>query len=150
MTFRELMRYLERRLGYHQVPLNPSATGLRDLIESSPVHPALLEEVVRAIHRGNRCRGLDDPVERLATLEAFGPVRLKWLRAAGTDVDTHRLLETLCEVLDEAFDRETHPTSLPPGADRRARAPTSPPPRAAAQIVALDAYRRRRSLKFGC
>ncbi len=142
MTFRQLMQYLERRLGYHQLPLNPAATGLRDLIESSPVHPELVSQLVHAIYRENRCRGLDDPVGRLATLEALGPIRLKWLRAAGTDIDTHHLLETLCEVLDEAFDDEKE-TALPSAA-------VGGRPRAAAEVIALDPHRRRRRhLKFG-
>lgn len=137
MTYRELMRYLERRLGYHQVPLNPAASGMKDLFESSPVHPELMTELARAIYTANRCRRLDDRVERLATLEALGPIRLKRLRAVSTDVDTHGLLEALCEVLSDAFGEETEPT--PP------RPALAPP---CAEIIPLEPYRRRRRLKY--
>lgn len=137
MTYRELMRYLERRLGYHQVPLNPAASGMKDLFESSPVHPELMTELARAIYTANRCRRLDDGVERLATLEALGPIRLKRLRAASTDVDTHGLLEALCEALSEAFGEEPEP----------APRPTPAPP--SAEIIPLEPYRRRRRLKYG-
>ncbi len=130
------MRYLERRLGYHQVPLNPAAAGIKDLFESSPVHPELMTELARAILAQNRCRRLDDPVERLATLDALGPVRLKRLRAAGTDVDTYGLLEALCEALNEAFEKEAEP------------APRATVALSTAEVIPLEPYRRRRRLKF--
>ena len=134
MNFQGLMLKLEERLGYHQVPLNPRATSLKDLFEGGPLHHELMTRLVRAIYGENACRRLTDPVEREKTLAALGPLRLEFLRAASTDVDLHRLIEELCVVLAEAFG-ETRPI------------PTKAPRGAAAQVIPLDRFRPRRGLK---
>lgn len=134
MTFKELLEYLEERLGYHQMPLNPAATGIKDVFECSPVHPDLMVSVVRAIYAENGCRSLHDKVERLVTLDALGPIRLARLRAASTDVDEHSLIEELCVILNEAFTEDAEPP-------QRAPAP------AAAEIIPLAPYLRQRRFK---
>jgi len=103
MTFMELWTRLEDRLGYHQAPVNPRATGLRDLFECSPLHPELMTRLARDIYARNSCRGLTDAVRRTETLDALGPIRREFLRAAGADVDVHRLLEDLCVIVSDAF-----------------------------------------------
>lgn len=134
MTFKELLEYLEERLGYHQMPLNPAATGIKDVFECSPVHPDLMVSVVHAIYAENGCRSLHDKVERLVTLDALGPIRLARLRAASTDVDEHSLIEELCVILNEAFTEDAEPP-------QRAPAP------AAAEIIPLAPYLRQRRFK---
>jgi hypothetical protein len=103
MNFRELLELLARRIGHHQIPLNPAATELRGLIDSGAVHYELITQIATAIYTGNRCRHLKDAVTQDATFEALEPIRLAVLRAPGTDVDTHSLLETICVEVAHAF-----------------------------------------------
>lgn len=103
MSFRELIELLAKRIGHHQIPLNPKATELRGLIDSGAVHYELITQIVTAIYTGNRCRRLSDPVTQDATFEALEPIRLAVLRAPGTDVDVHGLLETICAEVAQAF-----------------------------------------------
>jgi hypothetical protein len=103
MNFRELVEWLSKRIGHHQIPLNPAATELRGLIDSGAVHYELITQIATAIYTGNRCRHLKDAVTQDATFEALEPIRLAVLRAPGTDVDTHGLLETICTEVAHAF-----------------------------------------------
>jgi hypothetical protein len=112
MTFRELIERLARRIGHHQIPLNPAATELRGLIESGAVHYELVTQIATAIYTANRCRRLNDPVTQDATFEALEPIRLAVLRAPGTDVDVHGLMETVCAEVAHAFG-VTAPTDGP-------------------------------------
>jgi hypothetical protein len=136
MRFRELIRRLEERLGYHQLPLNTAARGLRDLFDGGPLHHELMTQLVRAIYRHNACQRLDDPVQRLETFRALEPIRLQALRAPSTDIDAYRLLEELCAALDQIF-AEVEAAERP--------APTAPS--RLAKVVPLAAFRHRRYLK---
>jgi len=103
MTFRELIERLAKRIGSHQLPLNPAASELRGLIDSGAIHYELVTQIVTAVYTGNRCRRLTDPVTRDATFEALEPIRLAVLRAPGTDVDVHGLMEAICTEVARAF-----------------------------------------------
>jgi hypothetical protein len=119
MTFHELIEQLARRIGHHQVPLNPAASELRGFIDSGAVHYELITQIVTALYTGNRCRKLNDPVTQDASFEALEPIRLAVLRAPGTDVDVHGLMETICMEIAHAFGVTT-PTdapTTPPGAE---------------------------------
>lgn len=137
MTFQELLIELEHRLGYHQLPVNAFARGIKDVFESSPVHQELMTQLVRAIYAENRCRRLTDPVTRDRTFAAFAPIRLATLRSPKCDVDTHRLLEELCIAFEQVF-RFDEPRINP------MRATPSTP---SAHIVGFDIFQRRRLLK---
>jgi len=134
MTFLELLKELEARLGYHQIPLNAGATSLKNLFESIPLHHDFMRRLAQAIYSANRCRTLRDAVEREATFEAFAPLRLEALRGERTDVDLVRMIEELCVALDQIFG---------PVAPARARRKLSVP----AQVIDLARFRRRRWLK---
>ena len=103
MTFRELIEQLAKRIGLHQLPVNTAATELRGFIDSGAVHYELVTQVVTAIYTGNRCRRLNDPVTQDASFEALEPIRLAVLRAPGTDVDVHGLMESICTEVAHAF-----------------------------------------------
>ncbi len=107
MNFRELIETLSRRIGQHQIPLKPGVTELRGLIDSGAVHYELITQIATAIYTGNRCRRLTDPVQPDATFEALEPIRLAVLRSPRTDVDAHRLMETLCSEVALAFGIKT-------------------------------------------
>lgn len=112
MTFRDLVEQLAKRIGSHQLPINPAATELRGLIDSGAVHYELITQIVTALYTGNRCRKLNDPVTQDASFDALEPIRLAVLRATGTDVDVHGLMETICTEVAHAFG-VTAPTDEP-------------------------------------
>lgn len=131
MTFLELFKALESDLGYHQVPLNHAATGLKDLFDSSPLHHDFMKRLAQTIYTANACRRVTDPVDRAATFEAVGPLRGEVLRSERTDVDLFHVLEELCVALDRSFGV--------------APAVREPPKRVQlAQVIELAPFRRRR------
>jgi hypothetical protein len=107
MSFHELIELMAKRIGHHQIPLNPAATELRGLIDSGAVHYELITQIATAIYTGNRCRHIKDAVTQDASFEALEPIRLAVLRAPGTDVDVHGLMESICTEVAHAFDVAT-------------------------------------------
>ncbi|MFQ5756586.1 MAG: hypothetical protein ACE5H7_10900 [Acidiferrobacterales bacterium] len=136
MNFKELVQILEERIGYHQIPINPAATGPKDLFECCALHHELMTELVRAIYDANHCHKLTDPVNRQKTFKALSPIRLKILRSRNTDIDVFHLIENLCTAVDQAFSNREgcgYPT-------RRRRAPAA----RKAEVFVLDNFRYRR------
>jgi hypothetical protein len=135
MNFKELLAQLEERLGYHQFPVNPAATNIKNIFEGSPLHHDMMTGLARAIYVANACRCLTDPVSLDKTLSALTPIRLEALRSAKTDVDLYRLLDELGAVLNEIF------------VDTKAPIKSIAPIQRTAEIILLSAYRRQRFLK---
>jgi hypothetical protein len=103
MTYIELLQALEQRLGYQHLPLNPHASNMKNLFDSTPVHHELMQRLVQALFRNNECRLLTDAVACNVCFEAVGMVRQETLKTATTDVDAYRLLDDLSEALIEIF-----------------------------------------------
>jgi len=103
LTFAQFVRHLERRLGHHQLPLNPSAAGIQDLFETCAVHHELMTRLVREIYKKNKCERLSDAITRSSTFDAVAPIRLEILRAPHTDIDLFNLMEDLCAAINTAF-----------------------------------------------
>jgi hypothetical protein len=137
MNFKELLAQLEERLGYHQFPVNPAATNIKNVFEGSPLHHDMMTGLARAIYVANACRRLTDPVNLDKTLQAFAPIRQEALRAARTDVDLYRVLDDLGAALNEIFAEA--PAAI--------KAPVAPPARRSAIIIPLAPYRQQRRLK---
>lgn len=140
MKFLELLQKLEAQLGYHHVPLSPTARTLKDLFECSPIHPELIVRLAQAIHAQNGCRNLNDPVYRHATFDAFAPIRMQALNAKHTDIDTYRLIDELASAIERAFRAPDEMSE---------RAALIAPPRKSAEIIPLAPFRRSRNLKIG-
>ncbi len=134
MNFKELVKQLRDRVGYHQIPMNPDATTTRDLFESCPVHHELIKELMQAIYKANGCRKLADTVRRFETFSALEPIRLQVLRSGKTDVDQVALIEELCGAIDLAF------VESEPQDDR----PPSSPGERSAEVISLERFRYRR------
>lgn len=136
MNFKELLAQLEEHLGYHQFPVNPAATNIKNVFEGSPLHHDLMTGLARAIYVANACSRLTDPVNLDKTLQALTPIRQEALRAAAADVDLYRLLDELGVALNEIF------------AENKAAVKSSAPQgRRTAEIIPLASYRRQRRLK---
>ncbi len=136
MNFKELLAQLEEHLGYHQFPVNPAATNIKNVFEGSPLHHDLMTGLARAIYVANACRRLTDPVTLDKALQALAPIRQESLRSAGTDVDLYRLLDDLGVALNEIFAEH-----------KAAVKPSAPEGRRTAEIIPLEPYRRQRRLK---
>ncbi len=103
MNYYQLLQHLEERLGYHQLPLNPAATGLRDIFDGTPLHHDWITQFVRAVYADNRCQRLTDPVTLADTFKALAVLRQQALKASATDVDLRALVEETGEAVNAAF-----------------------------------------------
>jgi hypothetical protein len=133
MNFYQLLQQLEDRLGYHQLPLSPGATGIRDIFDGTPLHHDWMVQLVRAIYAENGCRNLTDPVQRPQTFKALAVLRQQALRASATDIELRTLVEEIGEILNEIF-TELAVKAAPV-------APTDAP--ASADIISFESARRR-------
>lgn len=137
MTFLQLMQLLERRLGYHQLPVNADAVHVRDIFESCAVHHDLATRLLREIYRANRCQRTGDLVERDASIAAILPIRAEVLKAPHTDVDMFRFLETFCEAMDNLL----QPALLE---DKRTVTPPAP---GGSNVIPFERFRQRLKMK---
>ncbi len=113
MNFYQLLQHFEERLGYHQLPLNPGATGLRDLFEGTPLHHDWMTQFVRAVYSDNRCQRLTDPVTLAETFKALAMLRQQALKASATDVDLRTLVEEVGEAVNAIFADNATATTQP-------------------------------------
>ncbi len=113
MNFYQLMQHLEERLGYHQLPLNPGATNLRDLFEGTPLHHDWMTQFARAVYAENRCQRLTDAVTLAETFKALAVLRQQALKASATDVDLRALVEEVGEAVNAAFVDNAAATTQP-------------------------------------
>lgn len=133
MNFYQLLQQLEDRLGYHQLPLSPGATGIRDIFDGTPLHHDWMVQLVRAMYAENGCRNLTDPVQRAQTFKALAVLRQQALRASATDIELRTLVEEIGEMLNEIFTEVSIKTT--PAA--------SPEIPASADIISFESARRR-------
>jgi hypothetical protein len=139
LTFAQFVRHLERRLGHHQLPLNPSATGIQDLFESCALHHELMMRLVQEIYKKNKCEKLSDTVTRSATFDAVAPIRLEILRGPHTDIDLYNLMEDLCAAINAAFGGDpTRPQS------KKTPIPSHGVAQDTQRVVELSRFRRRK------
>lgn len=134
MSYVGLMQYLEARLGHHQLPLDPGARDLRDLLASCALHHEVARELLHAIFKQNRCNKLTDDVERNATIDAIVPIRLKILKSETTDLDLFHFIEAWCAAVTGYFDDQALPQQTQ--ADIAEKKPT--------EVVSFTAFRSRR------
>lgn len=140
MNFKDLMQQLETRLGYHQIPLNPAARGIKNIFENSPLHHDLVTRLVKAIFSENKCQRLEDAVARDATFRALSPIRLEALRSNSTDIDLFRLVDDLCLEVERIFaiEPEVQGTEIALSAVRA---------KPSAEIIPLEPFLRERRFK---
>ena len=131
-SFRALMQHLEQSLGSCQVPLRPTATGLKDLFESVPLHSEVLRHICKDIYEQNRCRSLDDPIRAAETYAALAPIRLRVLHSARTDIDLFHFVEQLCAKVTQLL-----------GAEEGVESPKAEAASAIGQIVRPAAFRKK-------
>ncbi len=138
MNFKELLAQLEEHLGYHQFPVNPAATNIKDIFESAPLHHDLITRLIRAVYVSNSCHRLTDIVRKEKTLQALTVVRQEILRSAKTDVDVYRLVDDLGTALNGIF---TEDKNYEKPLTMDLKKPHT------AEIIQLSAYRRQKRLK---
>lgn len=136
MTFKQLIEYLENRLGYHQMPVDPHAQGLHDLFESCPLHDRLTKQLARGIFKRNKCQRLSDLVYQGKTESVLQEIRNSVHREEHTDIDRFNFIEDYCQAVHEFF---TASNALE-NKKKTSSADTS----ISAQIIDFDRYRLRK------
>lgn len=112
MTFRRLIRYLEKHIGNHQIPTRRNAHEIREFLRPDGVHHDLVKDVVRRIYKTNNCGHLDAVVRRPATLGPLAEIRLEIMHSPRTDIDQYRFIEELYARATKFFD-EHDPDASP-------------------------------------
>ncbi len=128
MTYRELVIWLENRLGTCHLMVNRSAKEPADLLQATGLHDRLVRELLQAVYKANRCYHIRALVSAECTLAALQPVREKVLDQPAPDLSTVRFLDTIDTAVREAFAVPTPSPAQPTGG--------------ASQVIALPRWRR--------
>ena len=75
--FRNYFEQLEEHLGALLVPIQPRATGPRQIVTAEALHADLARRAAVEVYRENQCRGMESPVRLFPTLDALGRLRFK-------------------------------------------------------------------------
>ena len=103
MTFRELAIWLENQLGTCHLLVNRTAKEPADLLLATGLHDRLVNELMRAVYKSNRCYHIRAAILAGPTLAALQPVREKVLDQPTTDLSTVRFLDALDVAVRAAF-----------------------------------------------
>ena len=75
--FRNYFEQLEAHLGALLVPIQPRATGPRQIVTAEALHADLARRAAIEVYRENKCLGMESPVRLFPTLDALGRLRFK-------------------------------------------------------------------------
>ncbi len=128
MTFRELAIWLEIQLGTCHLLVNRTAKEPADLLLATGLHDRLVNELMRAVYKSNRCYHIRAAILAGPTLAALQPVREKTLDQPTTDLSTVRFLDSIDVAVRAAF-------GLSPARSLR-------PDTKTAQVIPLPGWRR--------
>ncbi len=122
VTFRHLIRRLADEIGRHHIPVRTGAKDIHEFIGPDSIHHELVNDLVRAVYKANRCGYLDAPVHAAETFNALGQIRGHWSQSGRADVDQINLIDdigwTVRELLDsgaKAANRDVR--TVAPGAE---------------------------------
>jgi len=103
MTFRELAIWLENQLGTCHLLVNRTAKEPADLLLATGLHDRLVNELMRAVYKSNRCYHIRAAIQAGPTLAALQPIREKILDQPTTDLSTARFLDAVDGAVRAAF-----------------------------------------------
>ena len=95
--FRNYFEQLEEHLGVLHVPIQPRATGPRQIVTAEALHADLARRAAIEVYRENKCLGMESPVRLFPTLDALGRLRFKAEDSNTTDQASVEFLESLGE-----------------------------------------------------
>ena len=95
--FRNYFEQLEVHLGALLIPIQPRATGPRQIVTAEALHADLARKAAVEIYRENQCRGMESPVRLFPTLDALGRLRFKAEDSNNTERASVEFLESLGE-----------------------------------------------------
>ena len=95
--FRNYFEQLEEHLGALLVPIQPRATGPRQIVTAEALHADLARRAAVEVYRENQCRGMESPVLLFPTLDALGRLHFKAENSKTTDLASVGFLESLGE-----------------------------------------------------
>ncbi len=105
VTFRNLIRHLADAIGRHHIPVRTRATDIHEFIGPDSIHHELVNGLVRAIYKANRCGHLDAPVRAAETFNALGNLRARLSQSGHADVDQINLIDDIGWTVREQLDR---------------------------------------------
>ena len=85
VTFRYMIRHLADEIGRHHIPVRIQATDIHEFMGPDSIHHELVNKLVRAIYKANRCGHLDAPVHAAETFNALGNVRARLSQSGRAD-----------------------------------------------------------------
>ena len=95
--FRNYFEQLEEHLGVLHVPIQPRATGPRQIVTAEALHADLARRAAIEVYRENKCLGMESPVRLFPTLDALGRLRFNTENSNSTDRASVEFLESLGE-----------------------------------------------------
>ena len=104
--FRNYFEQLEEYLGALLVPIEPKATGPRQIVTSEALHADLARRAAVGVYRENQCRGMQSPVRLFPTLDALGRLRFNAEDSNTTDQPSVEFLESLGEATLSILDTQ--------------------------------------------
>ena len=113
--FRNYFEQLEEHLGGLLVPIEPRATGPRQIVTAEALYTDLARRAALEVYRENQCRGMESPVRLFPTLDALGRLRLKAEDSNTADQASVEFLESLGKAtlsilgIQSTSDSEPHP-----------------------------------------
>ncbi len=135
MTYSQLIEFLENRLGYLQMPVNPHASGPRNIFENCPLHDQLTKQLVNKIYKKNHCRHLSDKISRKITERVLQEIRQVVRLESRTDIDRIHFIDDVCNAVSEFFSADDKLEDTTIAVQQRKQT---------AQIIPFDPHRRRR------
>ena len=95
--FRNYFEQLAEHLGALLVPIQPRATGPRQIVTAEALHADLARRAAVEVYKENQCRGMESPVRLFPTMDALGRLRFKAGNSNTTDQASVEFLELLGE-----------------------------------------------------
>ena len=111
--FRNYFEQLEEHLGALLVPIQPRATGPRQIVTAEALHADLARRAAIEVYRENQCRGMESPVRLFPTLDALGRLRFKAGNSNTADQASVEFLELLGETTLSIFGTQSTSDSEP-------------------------------------
>ena len=106
-VYLELIIFLSRTVGAHQIPVNVTATHCNEVIAPDAVHYDLVKKIARTLYRANRCFHVSAPIRFDRTFDALGKIHKELAESERTDIDQMNLLHDIGVNTREYFESKS-------------------------------------------
>ena len=106
-VYLELLVFLSRTVGAHQIPVNEVATHQNEVVDPDAVHYDLVKKIARTLYRANRCFHVSAPIRFDRTFDALGLIHKELAESERTDIDQMNLLHDIGVSTRKYFESKT-------------------------------------------